>query len=128
MNKINMPGQYFIDNLWRWKCDLPEVDITPKIKYTCLDDLYKSEWCEKYDILRRNRMVMGTFRYGDYKTSNDRYDRIGSAIKRLKQYIESGNAETLLDVGNLCMIEFDKPIHPNYHFSSIDDGEHVTKL
>lgn len=94
-----------------------------------LDSLYESQWCNRFDELRHNRMVLGTYRYGDYKAKDaPKYDRIGSAISRLKRYQESGNAEYLVDVANLCMIEFDVPNHPNAHFESIDDGEHAKRL
>lgn len=126
-----MSNQHFMNNLWRWKCGLPENPepvkaVKPKVD---IKALRKSQWCDRFDELRRNRMVLGTFRYGDYKDSKaKKFDRIGSAISRLHKYIETGNTEFLIDVANLCMIEFDIPNHEKAHFSSIDDGEHVKQI
>lgn len=126
-----MSSQHFMNNLWRWKCGLPE-NPEPKntVKSTVdIEELRKSQWCDQFDKLRRNRMVMGTFRYGDYKDPRaKKFDRIGSAIFRLHKYKETGNTEFLVDVANLCMIEFDIPNHKNAHFHSVDDGEHVKQL
>jgi hypothetical protein len=122
-------SKFFIDNLWRWKCNIPELDYKSTNEVKNMDDLYKSQWCDKFDELRRNRMVLGTYRYGDYKKEKiAKYNRIESAISRLKKYQATGNSEFLLDVANLCMIEFDVPNHKNAHFESIDDGEHVNKI
>jgi len=111
-------------NAWKWKCGLPEDD--PKPVKVDLDELRRAQWCDEFDELRRNRMVLGTLRYGDYKAPNaPKYDRVGSAIKRLQRYQETGNTEFLVDTANMCMIEFDRPHHPKAHFHAVDDGEHA---
>lgn len=120
-----MTIQYFLDNLWRWKCNLPELDSSQKIP--TLDELKKSEWSEEFETYMRNRLIMGAIRYGRIGDKNKpQYDRVKSMIKRLNQYTESGNKEYLVDVANLCLLEFTESNHPNQHFKSIDDGEHVT--
>lgn len=120
-----MDSQPFIKNLWKWKCGLPESVEIPSIP--SLDELKKSQWNNKFEELRLNRMLLGFFRYGFMLGNTRKYDNIGSAIKRLQKYQETGNAEFLIDAANLCMIEFTQENHRNFHFKSIDDGEH-TKL
>ena len=76
----------------------------------------------------RTRLLMGRYRYGRMdRTTDTNYDRIGSALKRLKRYRETGNQEFLVDAANLCLMEFVHGYHPDKHFASIDDGEHVTR-
>lgn len=70
---------------------------------------------------------MGSFRYESLATkrkSNHRYMLIEDAIRRLEAYQKDGNVENLLDVANLCMIEYVAPSNPKAHFESVDDGHH----
>lgn len=118
----------YLFNLWRWKCGLPELEVAKPLQKS-IAELKESQWCVEFEEFRKNRMVLGTFRYGDYKSPTaKKYDRIGSAIKRLQRYQETGNSEFLVDAANLCMIEFDVPNHKKAHFNSVDDGEHVKEL
>ena len=79
-----MTIQYFLDNLWRWKCNLPELDSSQKIP--TLDELKKSEWSEEFETYMRNRLIMGAIRYGRIGDKNKpQYDRVKSMIKRLNQ-------------------------------------------
>ena len=109
----------FLKNLWRWKCGLPELE-TEKMD---IDKLRQSEWSLEFEELMRNRLVIGAMRYGRIQSENrPRYDRVSSMIKRLKRYSETGNKEFLVDVANLCLVEF---VESKGHFHSIDDGEHL---
>lgn len=94
-----------------------------------LDQLRQSEWCPEFEQLMRNRLLMGRFRYGrmDDPSKGD-YDCIASAARRLKHYQDTGNLEHLVDVANLCLVEFLHGRHPNRHFEASDDGEHVEKF
>lgn len=117
----------FIENLWRWKCGMPEIKIIieppPRLNY---NDLKKTEWCKNFEMLCRNRMIMGAFRYGKLFDKNKyKYDRIESIKRRINDYEKTGNTENLVDIANLCRCEFIEGAHPNRHFKSIDDGEHV---
>lgn len=123
-----MNTQHYLSNLWRWKCGLVETEPHQRIKQS-IEELKESQWSKRFEELCKNKMVLGTFRYGDYRLpAAKKYDRISSAIKRLENYKKTGNAEFLVDVANLCMIEFDNPNHKNAHFESIDDGEHVKQF
>ena len=121
-----MNAQFFLDNLWRWKCGLPENEprtIPP------LENLKASEWDPAFEKLMRNRLVMGAIRYGRMgEEGKPRYDRVSSMIKRLSNFQENGNKELLVDVANLCMLEFVECNHPNAHFHALAEGEHVNKL
>lgn len=113
----------FLDNLWRWKCGLP--DLTPAPPVTP-DELRASEWSPEFERLMRNRLMMGALRYGRLGAEGKpQYDRIASAVKRLQQYDRTGNQELLVDAANLCLVEFVEGRHPTRHFHAVDDGEHV---
>jgi hypothetical protein len=119
-----MDRQFFLNNLWRWKCGLPENEPA---KPVLLNDLKKTEWSVDFENLMRNRLCMGALRYGKIKADGKpKYNRVESMIKRLQKFNESGNKEYLVDVANLCLLEFEECNHPKQHFSAIDDGDHVT--
>jgi len=123
-----MDTKFYLNNLWRWKCGLPEIEPSKPQSIT-LDELQQTEWNVDFEKLMRNRLIMGAMRYGRIGAKNKpKYDRIGSMIKRLEKFKDSGNKEFLVDVANLCLLEFVECNHPNKHFASIDDGDHVTVL
>lgn len=121
-----MTLQFFFSNAWRWSCGLPENEIK---KLPDLESLKNSERSERFEKYRMNRKVFGAFRYGlfgDPKKQN--WNRIDSIISRAKNYQLTGNDELLCDIANLCELEFVEGKHPNKHFASIDDGEHVKAI
>lgn len=98
-------------------------------KVPSLEKLRKTQWSKEFEELMRNRLLMGYFRYGPLeKQRPQQYDNIGSAIRRLNLYLETGNQEHLVDAANLCLVEFVIPSHKKAHFESTDDGEHVKPL
>ena len=119
-----MSSAPFLSNLWRWKCGLPEIEESKPVRYD-IEELRKTQMSERFIELMTNRMVLGTFRYGRWQDNKKKYDRIASVKKRLAEFEKTGNAEHLVDVANLLMIEFEISNHPNLHFAAIDDGEHV---
>lgn len=75
-----------------------------------------------------HRMVFGCYRYGNQNKHNrPLYAYMPSIKKRTIKYQKDGNLEHLVDIANLCMLEFELGLHPNRHFKSIDDGKHVEK-
>jgi hypothetical protein len=110
----------YLDNLWWWKAGIPEKEAP---KGMDLESLRKSEWSDEFERYMRNRLVMGAFRYGKINApGKKRYDRIGSIRKRLLQYERTGNTEMLVDISNLCLLEFVEPTHPESHFSALDQS------
>jgi hypothetical protein len=115
--------QRFLDNLWRWKCGVPEQDLPT---HACTLAEAERNWFPKFIVLMKNRMYMGRFRHGDFRDPNQLdYDRVGSALHRIHLYQKTGNGEHLVDAANLLGIEFTVPKHPDFHFTAIDDGYHT---
>lgn len=83
--------------------------------------------CPIFEEYRKNRMIMGYFRYGSLQSQIGRakYDNVGSIEKRLSIYKSDHNREHLVDIANLAMIEF--ATHPDYPFNPSDDGVHAAK-
>jgi hypothetical protein len=86
-----MSNQPFLNNLWRWKCGLPELEIgkpqTPKTSPVTFAELRRTEWSVKFENLMRNRLIMGALRYGRLGAANKpKYNRVDSMIKRLSKY------------------------------------------
>jgi len=113
------PRSHFATNLWRWKVGLPEVNYTP-INHA-------AQWSPAFERLMRNRPIVGAYRYGPIGgIGKPPYNRVESCLKRLAQYQQTGNLELLVDVANLCLLEFVECRHPRKHFHATDDTEHVT--
>lgn len=88
------------------------------------NELRASEWSPKFEEYMRNRLVIGSMRYGKlHAAGKPKYDRIAGARKRLKQYEETGNLETLVDIANMMLLEFEEGTHPKRHWSDIN-GDH----
>lgn len=114
---------HFLKNLWRWKCGIPEIPLR-EYRWSLADEM--ANWSEEFIALMRNRMRVGIYRYGSFRDPDQpRYDRQQSMLTKLKLYGESGNAEYLIDIANIAMIEFEKREHPTYHFVATDDLDHT---
>jgi hypothetical protein len=70
-----------------------------------------------------NRMGMSRFKYGAVKDTKGKIDHVASMKERLARYEEDGNAEWLMDVANMCMIEYMVGNHPKHHFRATDSDE-----
>lgn len=102
------------------------VETIKPVAGVTINDLYNSEWDSEFEQLMRNRLVMGALRYGKMRAEGKPiYDRISSMHKRLNLYSQTGNKEFLVDVANLCLLEFVECHHPNAHFSADDTAEKV---
>jgi len=93
-----------------------------------LDELRQTEWSPLFETLMRNRLIMGAFRYERFGPGKSNYPTATEAIRRILNYIETGNTESLVDAANMLLIEFEFGRHPNKHFAGIDDGEHCLKI
>jgi len=92
-----------------------------------ISDLCKTQWCDEFEGLMRNRMIIGGMRYGLLGQQKAKYNQIASIKRRLAKYEETGNTEHLVDIANLCMVEYVDGVHPNKHFNPSDDGEHTPR-
>jgi len=91
------------------------------------ETLKLSEWSEAFETFMRNRLIMGALRYGKLRSpEKPEWDRIPLIRRQLNLYEKTGNKEHLVDIANLCLVEFVECNHTNEHLSSSDDGEHVT--
>jgi len=87
-----------------------------------------SEWCDEFEQLMRNRLIMGSLRYGKLGSPNKpQYNRMDSIQRRVEKYIKTGNLEHLVDIANISLVEFVEGNHTKKHFNSIDDGEHTRR-
>lgn len=83
----------------------------------------EKELIEQVYDLARNRMEMGSYRYGRLQ---DRVLRgyVDGIDARLAEYRRTHNTELLVDVINLAMIECLYPTFNDAVFEPIDDGIH----
>lgn len=96
-------------------------------KTETIDELKRTEWNQQFETYMRNRLLIGRFRYESFTERTTQYDRVSSCVRRLQMYQETNNLEFLVDIANLCMVEFDDK-SGEYYFDSIDDGQHVEKV
>jgi hypothetical protein len=90
-----------------------------------LERLRESEWSPRFESLMRNRLVMGALRYGPMAPQRRlRPSFLPGLRKRLAQYGATGNAEFLVDVANLALLEFEIGHHPRRHFA-VTHGDHA---
>lgn len=67
-----------------------------------------SPWCcDEFLQLMRNRLQMGSFRYGNLQTVSSRpMNCIAACLERWQRYGSTGNLECLVDAGNCALLEF----------------------
>lgn len=97
-----------------------------------LAELQQTERDPRFETLRRNRLIMGAYRYQRMHAQSG-YDTIRTAIKRLEAYLQDPNQEHLVDVANYCEIEFvRKEVMPRAYFKPLDgddaEAHHASKL
>lgn len=94
-----------------------------------LSSLRGSEWSDTFERLMRNRLLIGAFRYGKLGAEGKpSYNRCDDIRQRIDLHQESGNTEHLVDIANLCMLEFCEGTHSGRCFIPSDDGIHTKPL
>jgi hypothetical protein len=87
--------------------------------------ILNTEYNSDFDEKRKSAMILSFHKYGavkaNYATGN--VNAIDTLKKRLQLYEETGNIEWLIDVGNMAMIEFTHPQHPNAHYKKTESKE-----
>jgi hypothetical protein len=102
----------------------------PVKRLPTLESLRLTEWCHEFEELRRNRMIIGAFRYGllaspeKWGSPTCKYDLLGGLEKKVAEYRNTGNLEALVDAGNYLMLEFMHPSHESARFDPKDDHYH----
>lgn len=120
-----MPGASITERL-RARLLAAVLDMPHGCARESLSDLRGSQWSAEFETLMRNRLLMGRYRYGAMRDQGQNgYDNIGSTLRRLRLYRDTGNLEHLVDAANLCLVEFVTGAHPDMHFEASDDGEHA---
>jgi len=87
--------------------------------------LPESEWDGKFDERRKNRVATSFYKYGSAKDNFGKHlvNALESAEMCEKKYLETGNTEYLLDMGNYIMFEYMYPSLPNAYFKATDSKE-----
>lgn len=82
-----------------------------------------TEWSDKFEQLMRNRLIMGALRYGRMIVPRPKgitQYHLDFLRKRLDTYERTGNTEMLVDVANVCLVEFEIGDHPDKHFKALE--------
>lgn len=125
--------RYQTDHVWLRERLLTKAGVISNHRQPTisLSEMEKMQWGDEWkNVLRlmKNRMVMGGYRYGPLcLQKRGEYNNIADIRRRLDKYEETGNMEHLVDAANITIIECLKENHPNFHFKSIDDGDHAER-
>lgn len=86
--------------------------------------ILQSEYSEKFDELRKNRVEVSFYKYGPAKKNfgEGRVDAIGSLEKCLEKFKRTRNTEYLLDVANYAMFRYMFPL-PGEFFEPTGSSE-----
>jgi hypothetical protein len=119
----------FFAAAWCWKCGLPDPPVPEHVSDADHEKLIQTQWNAEFERLMRNRLIVGAYRYGPLEVQKTRrYDNISGMQKHLDAYRETGNAEHLVDIANIALVEFTVPVHPKQYFAAEDDGTHIDKV
>lgn len=89
------------------------------------DNILKTEYSDRFDELRRNRVGMSFYKYGPARKNfaSGNVQAIPTLELCLQKYKDTGNTEYLCDLANYAMFEFMYPQHPNAHFRATASSE-----
>jgi hypothetical protein len=76
------------------------------------EEILALQFSEKFVQLMKNQAIVAYYSHGPTSGNVDNIDMLNEAIKRIEEYIDTGNQEGLVDAANFCMIEF---IWPRKH-------------
>ena len=84
-----------------------------------------TEYSDRFDKLRQNRVEMSFYKYG---TAKDNFgEKLVNALEShdlcIEKYRKTGNTEYLCDAANYLMFEFMYPRIPGAYFEATDSGE-----
>lgn len=115
----------FLDDAWRRMAGSPLRNRPQDIPDPAILD--RTEWVPEFERLMKNRLIMGSFRYGRTKDmTREKHDlSIRGAQARLEKYREDGNLEHLIDAANLAMLAFAWRKQNGGQVQASDDGEYL---
>lgn len=115
MSETELSAQHAPSELW-------EHSRATAAQRTVLDDLRESEWSPEFELLMRNRLVMGGLRYGRMHRDSDwtAFDCAAKAKKSLDKFSFDGNREHLVDAAAYCLLAFEQPMTAVEYFKGID--------
>lgn len=109
--------QFYLMNLWRRRAGMREVALNATIdveqEFEKIDRLLGD-----FVTLMRNRLRVGSFRYG--KKGMEISDFASYAKQKLQMYQDTKNAEFLVDVANLVLLE---SVYGENHFEADSSEE-----
>lgn len=101
-------------------------DRPPPLTLAALEkEIRDTTWDSTFIQYMFNRLLMGRLRYGPKTSTKTKYNYAKSIESKIKLYMETGNTEILVDIGNYAMLEFRFGEHPSRHFSAKDDEDHA---
>ena len=85
----------------------------------------KTEYSERFDELRKNRVEVSFYKYGSAKRNFGEHFTCATddLMLCLEKYKETHNTEYLCDVANYAMFEFMYPQYTNAFFKPTDSSE-----
>jgi hypothetical protein len=162
-------ARLFLADAWRTNAGHAPIELLTQ-RSENYEELKQSEWSQTFEVqlrdhylhgkvymieessivhfftLMKNRLIMGRFRYGKLNDpSKAKWDRMGRIRKEVELYDVDGNDERLIDIANMCLLEFEEGTedkeellkitsasirtffhgdHKNKHFKSSDDSLH----
>lgn len=115
-----------------------EVGLDENVKLMCqgyakkakfsYEKLKETEWSPRFEKLMRNRLILGSMRYGLLNDpKKPQWDRLSRIEKEVQAYKNDGNLEHLVEIANHALLEFEEGVHPNKHWAPSDDGVHTER-
>jgi len=121
----------FLNDLWEDMTGLqfpkPEVpDPEPEERKPTLPEQMITEWDDEFEMLMRNRLIVGSMRYGPMAEQDyAKYDLPKDAQNRIDKYKKTRNLEHLVDAANTIMLAYIHGRRNGEELKPIDDGEHT---
>lgn len=120
-----LDAQRFLRDSWRLNAGYTDTVVLNGV--SGIDELKRTEWSIKFEQLVRsknplvyepffvamkNRLVMGSFRYGRLNaTGKANFDRMARIKSEIELFNKDHSIERLVDIANMCLLEFEEGTH-----------------
>lgn len=90
-----------------------------------MSNIPATEYSEKFDELRKNRVELSYYKYGSAKRNFGEHltSALGNLTLCLNKYNETHNTEYLCDAANYIMFEYMYPSFDDAYFKATDSSE-----